>query len=82
MLQNCRSPPHQKYRNLKGLPKEHFVHAVLLTPHERFFRLKIDHISANSKHNKKKALARESGAQGVLFHEKKTQVKNLLALSL
>jgi hypothetical protein len=40
-----------------------------LTPHAQFLRSKIDHISANSKQIKK-ALARESGAQGVLFDEK------------
>jgi hypothetical protein len=47
-----------------------FVHAVSLTPHALFLRLKIDYISANSVQNYKKALARESGAQGVLFDER------------
>jgi hypothetical protein len=46
------------------------MHAVSLTPHARFLRSKIDHILANSKQNSQKALARESGAQGVLFDEK------------
>jgi hypothetical protein len=46
------------------------VYAGSLKPHARFLRPKIEHISANSKQNKKKDLARESGAQGVLFDEK------------
>jgi hypothetical protein len=48
-------------------------------------RLKIDHISANSKQNSKKALARESGARrvgGALFDEKKSMVEYLVPLSL
>jgi hypothetical protein len=58
------------------------MHAVSLTPHARFLRPKIHHISANSKQNSnKKALARESEAQGVLF-DKKTMVENLVTLSL
>jgi hypothetical protein len=71
MFPNCHTPPLQKYINLKGLPnKQIFVHALSLTPHARFLRSKIDHISANSKQNSKKAFARESGALGVLFDEK------------
>jgi hypothetical protein len=37
------------------------------TPHARFLRQKIDHSSAEFKK------ARESGAQGVLYDEKKTE---------
>jgi hypothetical protein len=40
-----------------------------LTPHERFLRSKIDHISAKEAEFKK-ALARESGALGAFFVEK------------
>jgi hypothetical protein len=54
MLYNCPTPPLQKYRNLKGLPKNFFVHAVSLTPLARFLRSKINHISANSKQNSKR----------------------------
>jgi hypothetical protein len=46
-----------------------------MTPHARFLRSKIDHISANSKQNSKKALARDSLDQGVLFDEKKPRSK-------
>jgi hypothetical protein len=38
-----------------------------LTPHARFLRSKIDHISANSKQNSKRSLARESVVQGVPY---------------
>jgi hypothetical protein len=57
------------YRNLKR------------QPNKKCLRLKIDHISANSKQNSKKALARESGAQGVLFDEK-PKAGNLVTLLL
>jgi hypothetical protein len=56
------------------------VHSVSLTPHARFLRSKIDHIEFEAEF--KKALARESGAQGVLFDEKKPKVENLVTLSL
>jgi hypothetical protein len=46
-----------------------FVQAVSLTPHARFLRSKIDHIFEFAAEFKK-ALARESGAKGVLFDEK------------
>jgi hypothetical protein len=46
-----------------------FVHAVSLTPHARFLRSKIDHIG-EFEAEFKKALARESVAQGILFDEK------------
>jgi hypothetical protein len=49
------------------------VHAVSLTLHARFLRSKIDHISAKFEDELKKAVARESGAQEVLFDEKKTE---------
>jgi hypothetical protein len=50
LFPNCPTPPLKKYINLKGLPnKKMFVHAVSFTPHARFLRSKIDHISANSK---------------------------------
>jgi hypothetical protein len=52
------------------------MHAVSLIPHARFLRSIIDHISVNSKQNSK------SGAQGVLFDEKKPRVENLVTLSL
>jgi hypothetical protein len=45
-----------------------FVNTVSLTPHARFLHSKIDHISANSRQNSK-----GSGAQGVLFYEKKPE---------
>jgi hypothetical protein len=79
MFPNCPTPQLKKYINLKGLPNKNLlcVHAVSLTPHVRFLRLKIDHISGEFE-----ALARESGAQGVLFDEKKPRVENLVTLSL
>jgi hypothetical protein len=50
------------------------VYAVSLTPHERFLRQKIDHISLDEFEAEfKKALARESGAQRVLFDKKKPE---------
>jgi hypothetical protein len=74
MQKNFFNAPHAKYD--KYVPelsypttKKFFVHAVSLTPHARCLRAKIDHISLNSKQNFKKAVARESGAQGVLFDE-------------
>jgi hypothetical protein len=49
------------------------VQAALLPPHAPFLRSKIEHISV--KPNFKKALAPESGAQGVLFDEKNRRSK-------
>jgi hypothetical protein len=40
------------------------------TPHARFFHSKIDHYLGEFEAEFKKALARESGAQVVLFDEK------------
>jgi hypothetical protein len=61
------------YINFKGLLKKNFVYAVQLTPHARFLRSKIDHFLGEFEAEFKKALARESGAQGVFFDEKKTE---------
>jgi hypothetical protein len=41
-----------------------------MTPHARFFHSKIDHYLGEFEAEFKKALARESGAQVVLFDEK------------
>jgi hypothetical protein len=56
------------------------VHAVSLTLHDFCVqnRSNLGKFGAEFK----KALARESGAQGVLFDEKKPKVKNLMTLSL
>jgi hypothetical protein len=48
-----------------------FVHAVSYTPHARFWRSKIGEFEAKFK----KDLARESGAQGVMFNEKNRRSK-------
>jgi hypothetical protein len=45
----------KKIYKFKGATKQQiFVHAVSMTPHARFFRSKIDHISANSNQNSKR----------------------------
>jgi hypothetical protein len=50
------------------------MHAVSLTPHARFLRSKIDHTYFGEfEAEYKKALARGSGAQGVLFDEIKPE---------
>jgi hypothetical protein len=55
MFPNCPTPPLKKHINSKGLPHKKIVmHAVSLTPHARFLRSKIDHVSANSKQNSKR----------------------------
>jgi hypothetical protein len=41
-------------QNSDGMQKELTGHAVSLTPHARFLRSKIDHISVNSKENSKR----------------------------
>jgi hypothetical protein len=46
------------------------VHAVSLTPHARFFAFKNRSYLGEFEAELKKALACESGAQGVLFDEK------------
>jgi hypothetical protein len=57
------------------------MHAVSLTPHARFLRSNRSYLGEfEAEFNK--ALARESGAQGVLFDEKKPRVENLVTLSL
>jgi hypothetical protein len=58
MLPNCYTPPLQKYIHLKGLPNKKFTFEnwTYLGEFEAEF---------------KKALVRESGAEGALFDEKK-----------
>jgi hypothetical protein len=59
-----------------------FVHAVSLTPHARFLRSQNRSYLGEFEAEFKESLARESGAQGVLFDEKKPRVENLLTLFL
>jgi hypothetical protein len=49
------------------------MHAVSLTPHARFFSFENRSYLGEFEAEFKNALARESGAQGVLFDEKKTE---------
>jgi hypothetical protein len=51
------------------------MHAVSLTPHARSYL-------GEFKAEFKKALACESGAQGVLFDGEKSRIENLVTLSL
>jgi hypothetical protein len=55
MFPNCPTPPLKNYINLKGLPNKKFIPCSVIEAFEAEFN---------------KALARESGAQGVLFDEK------------
>jgi hypothetical protein len=57
---------------------------VSLTPQARKSGIKKSNFFANTKHNLKRLLARESGAQGGLFDEKnqRSKLENLVTLSL
>jgi hypothetical protein len=67
MFPNCPTPPLKKYINLKGLPNQKiFVHAVSCT----IFAFENRSYGGEFEAEFKKALAPESGAQGVLFQEK------------
>jgi hypothetical protein len=53
-----------------------------LTPHARFLRSKIDHISANSKQTSERFRPWISGPGGIVWWKKNPKVENLVALSL
>jgi hypothetical protein len=61
MFPNCPTPPLKKYINLKGLPNKKFYTACTILAFEN--RSYLGKFEAEFK----KALAREPGAQGVLF---------------
>jgi hypothetical protein len=53
-----------KFKDKKNKRQKKFVHAVSITPHARFLRLKIDHISTNSMQNSKRRLPVNQGPRG------------------
>jgi hypothetical protein len=74
-------PTTKKYINLKGLPNKKRACGVNGTACT-FFELENRSYLGEFEAEFKKALDRETGAQGVLFDEKKPKVENLVTLSL
>jgi hypothetical protein len=70
MFLNCPIPPLKKYVNLKGLPKKLFRACGVTDTECTIFAFENRSYLGEFEAELKKALARESGAQGVLFDEK------------
>jgi hypothetical protein len=71
MFPNCPTPTLKKYINLKGLPKKNFRACSVIDAACTIFAFENRSYLGEFEAEFKKALARESGAQGVLFDEKK-----------
>jgi ATP-dependent Clp protease ATP-binding subunit ClpA len=70
MFPNCPTPPLNKYINLKGLPNKNVnVNDTACT----IFEFENPSYLGEFEAEFKKALAHESGAEGVLFDGKKTE---------
>jgi hypothetical protein len=70
MFPNCPTPPLKKYKNLKGLPNKKFRACGVIDTACSIFAFENRSYLSEFEAEFKKALARESGAQGVLFDEK------------
>jgi hypothetical protein len=70
MFPNCPTPPLKKYINLKGLPNKNFCACGVIDTACTIFAFKNRSYLGEFEAEFKKALARESGAQGILFDEK------------
>jgi hypothetical protein len=81
MYAYCPTPTIQKYLNLKGLPNTNFCACSVIYTACTIFASQNRSYLCDFEAEFKKALARESRAQGVLFDEK-PRVENLVTLSL
>jgi hypothetical protein len=70
MFPNCPTPPLKKYINLKGIPNKKFCAFGVVDTACTIFAFDNRSYLGEFEAEFRMALARESGAQGVLFDEK------------
>jgi hypothetical protein len=75
MFSNCPTPPLKKYVNLKGLPNKKCPCMRFIDTACMIFAFKNRSYIGKFEAEFKKALAGESGAQGILFDEKNRRSK-------
>jgi hypothetical protein len=73
MFANCPTPPLKKYVNLNGLPNKNFRACGVIVTACTIIAFENRSYLGDFEAEFKKALARESEAQEVLFDEKKTE---------
>jgi hypothetical protein len=82
MFPNCSTPPLKNIYKFKGATKKKFRACGVIYTARTIFVFENRSDLGEFEAEFKNALARESGAQGVLFDEKKPKVENPVTLSL